>query len=103
MEFCIRFGWEEYDLLMPGEGRCTQDNYYFVPVSDEKLPEEVFQRHEKRLKKKCDMLQIVGKDIRFRAILDNFQLFCNVKVQTGGYGISWGERLDVPDKIVFKK
>lgn len=112
--------YDEYDLLMLGEGRCAQDNYYLVPISEEELPDEVWKRTEKRIEeivplnngkilvmfrngeiRKCDIKQIIGKNLRFDAILDNFQLFSGVKIQTGGYGISWGEGLDISNERLY--
>lgn len=113
--------YDELDLLMLGNGRCAQDNYYLVPVAEAELPEEFRNRYEKRVEdvipltgaqllvffrdgavKKCDMPYLLEKNNRFRPIMNNQQLFCNVAVQPGGYGISWGENLDVADKILYE-
>lgn len=112
--------YDEYDLLMLGNGRCAQDSYYLVPVSEQQLLEEFFSRYQKKVEdiipleknhilvffrngeiKKCDMMQLVGTDHRFRVIMQKTELFCNAKVQAGGYGISWGDGLEITDEILY--
>lgn len=112
--------YDEFELLMLAEGRCAQDNYYLVPVSESDLPGEFMERHQRKVEdvipldeahllvffrngeiKKCNMAHLVADNSRFRPIINNSQLFCTVGVQVGGYGISWGEDMDVTDKLLY--
>lgn len=108
-------GLEEYDefkLLMLAKGRCAQDSFYLEKVEEEKIQELYKGRMRKRVSiaiplagncllvcfnsgevKKCDVGALVGEHRLFRRVLKNQELFDKVSVQTGGYGICWGEQL----------
>lgn len=112
--------YDEFELLMLGGGRCAQDNYYVVQVSEEEFSKEFISRYEKKIEdviplggsrilvffrngevKSCDVHLIVTDNKRFRAILNDAKLFNNVGIQSGGYGISWGQDLDISDKQLY--
>ena len=50
---------------------------------------------ENGIKKYYDMNQIFDKWSVFRILKNNNELFLDVKIDTGGYGISWNEELDL--------
>ena len=52
--------------------------------------------------RKCDMRQLCT-DRRFAPILQNARLFSAVQVQTDGYGITWGENLDVGADQLYRE
>lgn len=112
--------YDEFELLMLGSGRCAQDDYYLVPVTESDLPDSVLIRFEKRVEdviplagkhlliffrdgtvKKYDGNVILEKDVSFAPVLKSEELFQRVSVQTGGYGICWGENLNVPDTALY--
>lgn len=112
--------YSEFELLMLGKGRCAQDNYYIEPVTESDFPKEFAARYRKKIEdviplkdakllvffrngeiKKYDMQREVKENSRFAPIINNPQLFCGVGVQVGGYGVSWGENLDVADNILY--
>lgn len=114
--------YDEYKLLMLAAGRCAQDSYYLEPMEESELPEEVRIRCNTRVEdiiplddafllvffrdgivKKCNIKDLVQNNRRFMAIIDNQQLFENVKIQPGGYGITWGQELDIADKVLYEK
>ena len=41
--------YDEYRLLMLGEGRCAQDNYYLITLDESELPEEFKCRYQKKV------------------------------------------------------
>ena len=110
--------YDEYSLLTLAEGRCAQDDYYIEPISIEKLPNEITNRFSTRVRetvpledknlivffhdgsaRKCDIKQLCTGD-RFIPILNNEKLFSGVRVQTDGYGVTWGPDLDISaDKL----
>ncbi len=112
--------YDEYALLMLSMGRCAQDDYYLAEIDESGLPIEITSRFEKRvddvvplsemhllvffrdgITRKCDMRQIIGDDIRFTPVLNSTELFKTVSVQTGGYGISWGENLGIDGNTLY--
>lgn len=106
-------GLEEYDefaLLMLADGRCAQDDYYLVPLSEKDLPIELWERYQKRIEdvvplekgnllvffrdgllKKVDVGKAVENDRRFLPILNRKDFFEKIGIQIGGYGVQWGE------------
>ena len=50
---------------------------------------------ENDIKKYYDLKQIFDKWQEFKILKDNTILFSNVKVDTGGYGVSWNEDIDL--------
>lgn len=112
--------YDEFELLMLGKGRCAQDDYYLEPVTQVDFLREFVQRYQKKVEdviplengqlliffqngevKKCDMYKLLAHERRFQPVLKNTQLFCSVGMQPGGYGISWGEGLDVADRQLY--
>ena len=112
--------YDEYKLLTLANGRCAQDDYYIEQIEWKGLPEEIRSRFLIRVEeivaldgnillaffrngaaKRCDMIQICT-DARFRAILRSEALFSAVRVQTDGYGITWGENLDIGADILYE-
>ena len=47
------------------------------------------------IKKKYDIKPLFEKWKEFKTLYNNLVLFKNVKVETGGYGISWNDNLDI--------
>ena len=113
--------YDEYELLVLADGRCAQDDYYIEQIERENLPAEIQSRFLIRVEelvalgendlliffrsgtaKKCNMDQICT-EARFQAILRNESLFSAVRVQTDGYGITWGENLDVGADLLYEK
>ena len=104
--------YDEFDLLMLGNGRCAQDNYYLVPVADD-LAETKFQmRYGKKVDdviplqnnnlivffhngavKQCSIGNMKKNDRFFIPVLKQESLFKSISVQTGGYGVCWGDNI----------
>lgn len=112
--------YDEYELLVLGEGRCAQDNYYLVPLCKNEVTEKFWKRYQRKVEdvvpladarllvffrdgnvRKCNMRLMLAGNTRFYVILNNERLFRQVKVQTGGYGICWGEDLCVSDERLY--
>ena len=112
--------YDEYQLLMLSMGRCAQDSYYLAPVSMDKLPAEIVSRFELRIEdivplqnnvllvffrngtvKKCDLTKIFEERPQFAILQKQPSLFRNVQMQTGGYGVQWGESLMLSDRDVY--
>ena len=105
--------YDEYSLLELAEGRCAQDDCYIEPMEERCLPAEILNRFQIRVEeavpladryllvffrngsaRKCNM-QAVCTEPRFASILLREELFSAVSVQTDGYGITWGENLEI--------
>lgn len=112
--------YDEFQLLIAGDGRCAQDDYYLVEISEEQLLETMRDRYEKRLEdvvplknghllsffrdgsaKKVNVKRLLAYDLKFSRIMKEQNLFDQVKVQPGGYGICWDEHLTVPDYMLY--
>lgn len=112
--------YDEFSLLMLADGRCAQDSYYLSPILEDELPESFRERHHYKVDdvvplqdqhllvffrdgsvKKCNINTLASSDDRFKPVLLNPSLFCKVSVQTGGYGICWGDHLTIPDYELY--
>lgn len=47
------------------------------------------------IKKQYDVKSLFEKWKQFKTLSNNLELFRNVKVDAGGYGISWNDNLDL--------
>lgn len=113
--------YDEFSLLMLTEGRCAQDSYYLAPVSGEELPEDFSQRWKEKVKdviplsdhhllvffeddlvRKCDVEPLFKGNAFSNPVLKDNELFCGVSVQTGGYGVCWGESLTLDNHTLYR-
>lgn len=112
--------YDEYELLMLGMGRCAQDDYYLVPITENNLPKKVVKRFEKRIEdivplsdyallvffrdgmiRRIDLADYFSSRPRFQVLLQRPELFCHVRIQTAGYGIQWDETLSISDRELY--
>lgn len=113
--------YDEFELLMLANGRCAQDDYYLEAIESSQLPESILQRFSKKVEdvvplaqgnllvffrdgvvKKCAAQAELQKDNAFSPLLNNETLFRTVSVQTGGYGVCWGENLTLSDQLLYE-
>lgn len=111
--------YDEYRLLMLGNGRCAQDDYYLKAVTEEiEFLEERLQRKVMDVLpmqdmqvlvffrnggiRKCSLRQYFKKNKSFRALLLYPSYFDGVKVQAGGYGICWNEDTVISDSELWE-
>ncbi len=113
--------YDEFELLMLGNGRCAQDDYYLAPITERQLSNIFIERYEKKIEdvvplrdkqllvffrngklKKVDVRAIVCDNARFSPIIQEQRLFDNVGIQVGGYGVSWGEQLCIADEVLYR-
>lgn len=99
----------EFKLLTLTDGKCAQDWYYLTPILEKDLPIAIKQRHKKKVEKVIPLsdkrllvffrdgsmkrIALAANDRRFAPVLNNDKIFNDVKVETGGYCICWGENL----------
>lgn len=115
--------YDEFGLLMLGEGRCAQDNYFLVPLNQSELPKDMVARLEKRVYdvtplenmrllvffqngviKKVELRSIFNElESRYLPLLQKEEVFTKVGVQPGGYGICWGEQLNLASERLYKE
>lgn len=112
--------YDEFQLLMLGKGRCSQDEYYLVPIDESKLPEQIRKRFSKRIEdivplddfallvffhdgiiKKCSLKEHFEENLRFNVLLHNEQYFSDAKLQPGGYGVEWDINLSISDSLLY--
>jgi hypothetical protein len=112
--------YDEFDLLMLADGRCAQDNYYLVSVLEADLPQSFVLRFQKKVEdvvplvkkqllvffqdgsvKKCDVESLLTNNKAFSPILKDENLFRSVCIQPGGYGVCWGENLNIADDVLY--
>ena len=113
--------YDEYELLMLGMGRCAQDDYYLVPRAESDLPIVLIDRFQKKVEvvvpltdkrllvffrngvvRKCDVQELLKKEAAFSPLLVNDALFNTVSVQAGGYGVCWGDNLNLADDQLYE-
>ena len=117
-------GLETYDvfsLLMLSMGRCAQDDYYLVPISENDLPAECLRRAGRRVEeviplyerkllvafrdgtvRKCDMTAYFTSHRSFEILLNHPEYMTQVKVQVGGHGIMWDDNLTIPAHELYR-
>ncbi len=107
--------YDEFKLLLLSEGRCAQDDLYLVRSSEKEIIPEIQNRLDQKvldvmpLNKRMvivffkDQKSVVAdieeqfKDDRlYGNILRKEDVFRNVRVSPGGYGIEWGEERFIP-------
>ena len=112
--------YDEFDLLMLTNGRCAQVDYYLVSVSEKDFPESFFKRFQKKIEdvvpltnkhqliffrdgnvKKCNMKTLLIDNKAFLPILKDEKMYYRVSIQPGGYGVCWGESLNIADYILY--
>lgn len=112
--------YDEYELLMLGEGRCAQDNYYLEAIETGQLPAKFMKRFQSKIEdvvplkdrqllvffrdgmvRKCNMKPWFEKEPKYIPLLNSQEYFCKVAVQSGGYGICWGENISILDKELY--
>ncbi len=112
--------YDEFELLMLSMGRCAQDDYYLVALDEEQLPNSIQGRFEKRIEdviplddyallvffrdgtvRKCNMRNFMEENKSFQIILRREDYFKNVRMQTGGHGVTWDETLNVSDAELY--
>ena len=112
--------YDEFQMLMLDDGRCAQDDYYLAPIREEDLPAQFLQRFQKKVEdvvplaenqllfffrdgsvKKCDTESILKNEPRFFPVWQSESLFRSVGIQPGGYGVCWGEELNVSDEALY--
>lgn len=113
--------YDEYGLLMLAMGRCAQDDYYLVQVDENELPKTIRIRFSKRIDdivplenytllvffrdgrvKKNSLKPYFEKNTQFNILLKRESLFPSVRIQTGGYGVTWDVNLNISDKVLYK-
>lgn len=113
--------YDEFKLLMLAKGRCAQDSFYLERIEVEKISDLYGERLKKRINdviplsenellvcfrngevKKCNLNSLVGENRLFRRVLGNNAIFRKVSVQTGGYGICWGEQLLISNDELYE-
>ena len=113
--------YDEYRLLIYSCGRCAQDECMVEEIREDELPEYIKKRMEKHvrsvfpLKEKhvmvffndgtsriCEVPALTGTDRRFSRILREQDVFMNVRVSEGGYGICWDDEREIPYYLLRK-
>jgi hypothetical protein len=113
--------YDEYQLLTQTEGRCAQDSYYIAPISPDDLPDSFSKRFVRKVEdviplagkallvffrngtvKRCELEPMLSEKKEFLPLLQNDDYFQKVSIQTGGYGVCWGEQLAIPDSRLYQ-
>ncbi len=112
--------YDEFELLILAKGRCAQDDFYLVPLTEADLPKEIVKRFETRIEdvlplddycllvffrdgtvKKCDLKTHFEKTAAFNILLKKPDYFATVQMLTGGYGVSWDVNMTVTDSMLY--
>ena len=113
--------YDEFQLLMLSMGRCAQDDYYLVPISEDALPKEITKRFATRIEdvlplddycllvffrdglvKKCDLKAHFEKTKSFQILLKKPEYFYTGQMETGGYGVTWDVDLTVSAAMLYR-
>ena len=113
--------YDEFQLLLLNEGRCSQDDYYIKEISPDDLPKEFWARLQYKVEdviplagksllvffrngliKRCELQPRLAADIAFSPLLKNDAYFSEVGIQVGGYGVCWGDQLTISDRTLYE-
>lgn len=113
--------YDEFGLLMLSGGRCEQDDYYLVPISEELLPEEIVLRFKRKVEdavplpdfsllvffsdgtvRKCELSAFFKAESKFSILLKSPDYFAHVQIQTGGHGVQWDENLSISCTLLYE-
>lgn len=113
--------YDEFSLLMLGNGRCANDSYYLDPIKDDQLPASIQKRSTMRVEevvpsadksviiffrdgatKRCDIEKICKDRQNFKPVLNSEVFFRTVTLQPDGYGICWGQELNIDYRTLYK-
>ena len=107
--------YDEYKLLLYADGRCAQDDCMVEEIREEELPAYIIERMKQHIQAVfpltenrvilffrnntscvCDIADTSGRDPRFSRILRSQDVFSDVRVSEGGYGIRWDDEREIP-------
>ena len=113
--------YDEFDLLMLAMGRCAQDDYYLVPLTEGQLPDQIRGRFSKRIEdvvpltdycllvffrdgtvKKCSLKEHFENRKEFQILLRKEEYFYATALQPGGFGVEWDVNLNVTDSLLYR-
>jgi len=113
--------YDEFELLMLANGRCAQDSYYLAPIEESVIETAFSGRYEEKVEdviplknyqllvffrngcvKKYNVKEEKSNDREFGAILKEAKFFQKVSIQTGGYGVCWGDNIMIADHELFR-
>ncbi len=114
--------YDEFELLLLGNGRCAQDGYYIEEVDFDDLPAEIKERRSYKIEdviplennrllvffsngiiKTCDINKISGKNSPLcRLLTARPEAFELVRLQVGGYGVMWEQNMAVSDGDIYE-
>lgn len=113
--------YDEFKLLMLSSGKCEQDDYFLVPLKENDLPEDIKNRFLTKIDdvvplnnnclllflrnnstRYCNLDEYMEKNSRFSILANNNDIFKQVSIQVGGYGIKWDNNLYISDTELYK-
>lgn len=114
--------YDEYRLLLLSQGKCAQDEIYLVKVDEEDIVDEIKDRLSLKIKDVmplnrnrvmaffknnrtgiADIEKLRKEDRMFSRILNDKDLFGNVKISPGGNGIEWGSSVSISAEELYEK
>ena len=114
--------YDEFELLMLSQGRCSQDDCYLVPIQFNAVSKDFLLRFEQKIEyaipleeyrvlvsfrneklKVCDVSDIFNEMIAHNKKYAEKEIFKSVKIMAGGYGLSWGSALQISDKELYER
>ena len=109
--------YDEYKFLKLTKGRCEQDDCYIAPIQEKKLPKEILHRMNNKIEyaiplthyrvivflknkktKLCDVTAFFEKMINLNKKYEDYSVFKSVRIEAGGYGLTWGSNINVSDE-----
>lgn len=112
--------YDEYELLRLSDGRCEQDDYYLVPIKQKDLPDNFKARNDRKIEyvvpldnynlivffrngttKKCNVKKYFDEIVKFNSKYKDKELFKKAKIIVGGYGLTWGNLLNISNDDLF--
>lgn len=115
--------YNEYELLLLGNGRCAQDDYCLERISEHDLPNCILKRLRKRIDdivplssslsllvffndgktKICALKSIINNNLVLKTYLSQYpDRFKDVRIDVGGYSVSWNSNMAISDTELYK-
>ncbi len=111
--------YNEMTLLALSKGKCSQDNCYLEEISYEDIPEKIKKRTEYNVEecfvtddqnivclfrdnsiRKLSLLRLKAYFEEISHVVKNETLRKSLKVDVGGYGVSFGDAIEIPVTVL---
>lgn len=113
--------YDEFKLLLLSNGRCAQDDFFLEEIKEEELPFYIRKRYDLRIDdvsalsderllvffrngdvRILETNRIIDKNSKLYKLINlHPEVFFNVRIQVGGYGVYWDENMYLTSEEIY--